>query len=255
MEGTDRPSEIEILFEDDDLIAVVKPAGLPTANVPAGRASLFTWFRERSGPAGFVGIVSRLDAAVSGVVVAAKTPAAAASLAAQFRNRSVGKEYVAVVTGRFPAPLDDWREWTDWLLRAGDRLPSRIVSPADRLDRPRPTAGAVPGRGERLPAGPQQACTRARVVRRAGEVSLVELEPLTGRRHQLRVQLASRGCPIVGDHLYGSRLPFSPPGAISLHAARLSLAHPLTGARLVCEAPWSQAWQTAFPALFSGRPV
>ena len=251
MEGTVRPPGIEILFEDDHLIAVVKPAGLPTANVPAGRASLFAWLRERCGPKGFVGIVSRLDAAVSGVVVAAKTPAAAASLAEQFRDRSVGKEYVAVVSGRFPAPLDEWREWTDWLVRGDERQPS-LVLPAGAAPLDRPGKGAV---GGRPPAEPQKACTRARVVRRAGEVSLVELEPLTGRRHQLRAQLASRGCPIVGDRLYRSRLPFSPAGAIALHAARLSLIHPVTGAPLSFQSPWQPAWRAAFPGLFPGRPA
>jgi 23S rRNA pseudouridine1911/1915/1917 synthase len=250
MEGTVRPPRIEILFEDDHLIAVVKPPGLPTANVPAGRASLFAWLRERFGPRGFVGIVSRLDAAVSGVVVAAKTPAAAASLAEQFRDRSVGKEYVAVVAGRFPAPLEEWREWTDWLVRGDEHQPSRVVAaPPAPPDQP----GKRPP-GDRSPAEPQEARTRARVVRRAGEVSLVELEPLTGRRHQLRAQLAARGCPIVGDRLYGSRLPFVPPGAIALHAARLSLVHPVTGAPLAFRAPWDHAWRTAFPGLFSGRP-
>lgn len=242
---------MEILFEDDHLIAVVKPAGLPTANVPAGRDSLFSRLRQRYGPGGFVGIVSRLDAAVSGVVIAARTPAAAAGLAEQFRDRSVGKEYVAVVTGRFPAPLDEWRQWTDAIVRGDDRHPSRVAAEG-AVARDQPGQGA--GGGTRPTAEPQEARTRARVVRRAGEVSLVELEPLTGRRHQLRAQLASRGCPIVGDRLYGSRLPFSPTGAIALHAARLSLAHPSTAEPLVFAAPWVHAWLTAFPALFPGRP-
>jgi len=249
------PAGIEVLFEDDHLIAVVKPAGLPTANVPAGRASLFTWLRERAGPAGFVGIVSRLDAAVSGVVVAARTPAAAARLAEQFRDRSVGKEYVAVTGGRFPAPLGEWREWNDRLLRGADRSPSRILSET-RSSPGRPGAsGAIRPMesGSRAAAQPQEARSRARVVRRAGEVSLVELEPLTGRRHQLRAQLAGRGCPIVGDRLYGSRLPFSPAGGIALHASRLTVVHPLSGDTLSFEASWSRAWRTAFPGLFPGR--
>jgi 23S rRNA pseudouridine1911/1915/1917 synthase len=80
----------------------------------------------------------------------------------------------------------------------------------------------------------------------------VELEPSTGRRHQLRLQLASRGCPIVGDRLYGSRLPCRS-GGLALHATRLALAHPVVGAEVVFESPCGAAWQGVFPSLFSGH--
>ena len=232
--SVEEPAAIEILFEDDHLIAAVKPAGLPTANAPAGRPSLFTWLAqrlaERSGRKSFVGIVSRLDAPVSGVVVVAKSPAAAAELAEQFRDRTVEKRYLAVVTGRFPAPLGQWVDWHDRLARGEGKAASRIVS-AD------PDA--------------QDARSRARVVRRAGEVSLVELEPLTGRRHQLRAQLASRGCPIVGDRLYGSRLRFPLPGGIALHAAGIALRHPASGEPMALESPLAPAWEKSFPSLFA----
>lgn len=234
--SAERPPPLEILFEDDHLIAAVKPAGLPTANAPAGRPSLYTVLRQRLSAGGgrdaFVGIVSRLDAPVSGVVVVAKSPAAAAGLAEQFRERTAEKRYLAVVSGRFPAPLAQWIEWNDRLVRGVGREPSRIVPAADDA---------------------QDARTRALVARRAGEVSLVELEPLTGRRHQLRAQLAARGCPIVGDRLYGSRLPFPEPGGIALHAAELTLRHPLGGRELRLESSVAPAWQHAFPSLFSPR--
>jgi 23S rRNA pseudouridine1911/1915/1917 synthase len=233
-----RPPPIEILFEDDHLIAAVKPAGLPTANAPAGRPSLFTWLEQRlaaaDGGKAFVGIVSRLDAPVSGVVVVAKSPAAAAGLAEQFRDRSVQKRYVAVVAGRFPAPLGQWVDWSDRLVRGEGKEASRIA-PAD-------------------PAG-QEARTRAQVARRAGEVSLVDLEPLTGRRHQLRAQLSARGCPIVGDRAYGSRLPFPEPGGIALHAARLAFKHPVSGAEIALASPVGPTWREAFPSLFSSSPA
>ncbi|MFM8733638.1 MAG: RluA family pseudouridine synthase [Pirellulales bacterium] len=227
----------EILFEDDHLIAVVKPAGLPTANAAPGAESLFTLLKERFGPAAFVGIVSRLDAPVSGVVVVAKTPAAAGGLAEQFRERLVEKAYSAVVTGRFPAPLAHWVDWNDAVSRR----------PGERTSVLHPAGDAREGGGD---ASPRAAHVRARVVRRAGEVSLVELEPSTGRRHQLRLQLASRGCPIVGDRLYGSRLPF--PAGIALHARSLSLTHPLTGVPMTLESPCGPLWGRAFPSLFSG---
>ncbi|NBW85970.1 MAG: RluA family pseudouridine synthase [Planctomycetia bacterium] len=229
--------DCEILFEDDHLIAAVKPSGLPTANAPRGTASLFTLLQAR-GPAGaFLGIVSRLDAPVSGVVVVAKTRTAAAGLAEQFRERTVDKSYSAVVSGRFPAPLGQWVDWHDAISREEGERRSEIHQGPD-VD-----ADA---------ASQRPAHARARVVRRAGEVSLVELEPSTGRRHQLRVQLASRGCPIVGDRMYGSRLP-CPAGGLALHATRLAIDHPASGRRMAFEAPCAGPWRMVFPSLFTGR--
>lgn len=219
-----------MLFEDDHLIATVKPAGMPTANAPVGRPSLFTWLKDRSAPDAFVGIVSRLDAAVSGVVVSAKTPRAAARLAEQFRERSVEKLYSAIVTGRFPAAIGVWLEWKDWLQRPPGQRPTAVVSQG--------TAEA------------QEATARARVVARGGEISLVELSPLTGRRHQLRAQLSARGCPIVGDRMYGSRLPFPIPGGIALHATQISIEHPDSDTPLTLEAPCPRLWKSRFSHLF-----
>ena len=241
----ERSTGIEVIFEDGQLIGLVKPAGLPTANAPRGAESVYAWLRRRRGGDGFVGIVSRLDAPVSGVLVAAKTPAAAADLARQFRERTVAKEYGAVVEGRFPGALGQWVDWHDAISRRPDEprstlrpLAARaadVVAPADENDEP--------DEGQARPSH-----ARARVVRRAGEVSLVELVPSTGRRHQLRVQLAARGCPIVGDRRYGSRLPF--PTGIALHARALRVAHPATGAAVLLEADWPSGWRARFPALF-----
>ena len=241
-----RAPRFEILHEDDHLIALVKPAGLPTANAPAGTDSVFTLLGRAGPPGSFLGVVSRLDAPVSGVLVMAKTRAAAADLSEQFRSRSVNKRYIAVVEGRFPAPLGRWDDWHDTIappdsLRPGDRRAGRGLPHARRG-----TAADAPD------AGGRPAHVRARVVRRAGEVSLVELEPSTGRRHQLRQQLSRRGCPIVGDRRYGSRIPLAE-GVIALHAAGLSLDHPATGARLSLEAPGPAEWRERFPALFASR--
>lgn len=229
-----------IVFEDAAIIAVAKPAGIATANVPAGEESVFTQVRDRLATRGagghgqpFLGVVSRLDRPVSGVVVFAKTPGAAADLAKQFRERSVEKTYVAVVEGRFPAPLGEWVEWTDMLLRPR-RGPSRPVT-------------------AQVPAGEAaEARIRGRVLARRGEVSLVELEPLTGRRHQIRAQLGARRCPIVGDRLYGARLPF--PGAIALHARTLAIAHPVAHTRLVLAADPGEPWRTRFGPLLGSLP-
>jgi 23S rRNA pseudouridine1911/1915/1917 synthase len=219
---------IPVLFEDDHLVALVKPVGLPTANAPRGAESLFTWLQDRrgAGPVPYLGIVSRLDAPVSGIVVVAKTSLAAASLARQFRERTVEKQYWAVVSGRFPAPLGQWIDWHD------------------EIGREDAESGANGGSVSRRPAH-----VRCRVVRRAGEVSLVELAPSTGRRHQLRMQLSSRGCPIVGDKKYGSRLPFAG-GGIALHAQQLGFDHPASGTRQTIQADVTNAWRPIFPSLF-----
>lgn len=248
-------TDLEILFEDDAVIGIAKPAGLPTANAARGAASLFTKLRERWPAAAFVGIVSRLDAPVSGAIVVAKTSAAAAGLAAQFRDREVRKIYAAVVEGRFPAPLGEWVDWHDRIFRRGQDRTSTILraaapEPPSTPDDDIPATG--PHDGEDVDDGrPRPAHVRARVVRRAGEVSLVELEPTTGRRHQLRVQLASRGCPIVGDRLYGARLPF--PNGIALHARSLEFSHPVTNRPLRLEATLPDTWILRFPALMRGH--
>ncbi len=223
-----QPTEpLAILLEDDHLLAAVKPAGLPTANAPRGTPSLFTAVQAHLPRGAFVGVVSRLDAPVSGVVVMAKTRAAAADLARQFRERSVEKSYVAICAGRFPAPLGQWVDWHDV------------------LERPAATDG------EGIPGREQAAHVRCRVTRRSGEVSLVELEPSSGRRHQLRAQLAGRGCPIVGDRTYGSRLPF--PDGIALHSRSLAFDHPASGQRICLEAQPPDLWKSRYPHLLAPR--
>jgi len=242
-------SHPKIITEDDHLIAVVKPAGLPTANAAKGMPSVFTILQQSRPAEAFLGVVSRLDAPVSGVLVMAKTRPAAADLSRQFRERLVEKTYVAVVEGRFPAPLGEWIDWHDRIERRGEERRSRLLPPAS-------AAGRIPEddapEDEDVSGG--ECHVRARVVKRLGEVSLVELVPSTGRRHQLRAQLAGRRCPIVGDKAYGARLPFAAaPGyaaAIALHARSLGFGHPGTGRTVVLEADCPPAWSARFPNLF-----
>ena len=238
---------LDVVFEDDALVALLKPPGLPTANAEAGQESVYTLLKRRWPPGAFIGVVSRLDAPVSGVVVIAKTSAAAAGLAAQFRERTVEKTYLAVTEGRFPAPLDAWVDWHDIVSRRPNQPRSTVQTRAATAESRLAPEPAEAESGD--DTAPKPAHVRARVVRRAGEVSLVELCPSTGRRHQLRVQLASRGCPIVGDKLYGARLPF--PAGIALHAASLTFDHPTTGTPMQLEAPLPREWTLKFPALFS----
>jgi 23S rRNA pseudouridine1911/1915/1917 synthase len=247
------PCYPESIVEDDHLIAVVKPAGLATANAARGTPSIFTILQHTLPAGSFLGVVSRLDAPVSGVLVMAKTRSAAADLSRQFRERLVEKTYEAVVEGRFPAPLGQWVDWHDRIERRGEERRSQL-----RPGRPAnggPQASDADDADDDVSGG--DCHVRARVVKRLGEVSLVELMPSTGRRHQLRAQLSGKGCPIVGDRVYGARLPFpSAPGygaAIALHARRLAFVHPGTRQAVVLEAAWPQAWHARFRGLGSRR--
>lgn len=243
--------DIEIVHEDDEVVGLVKPPGLPTANAPSGTDSVYSLLRSRPPADRFVGIVSRLDAPVSGILLVAKTSGAAAALARQFRHRTVEKSYLAVVEGRFPAPLGTWLDWHDTLLRRPNERKSELVGrPGGGGRRPAGFAAADQAAdGDDEPDRPLPAHVRARVLQRAGEVSLVSLRPSTGRRHQLRLQLAARGCPIVGDRLYGARLPLE--AGIALHAERLRFAHPGTGETVELSALPPGLWRQRFPALFA----
>jgi 23S rRNA pseudouridine1911/1915/1917 synthase len=203
---------LDVLYEDNHCLAVNKPAGLLTQGDATGEPSLVDeakdYLKRKYAKPGnvFVGLVHRLDRPASGVVLLARTSKAAARLSEQFRNGTVGKVYWAIVEGR--CPLDEG-EWADWLLKDEPRNVVQVVPPG--------TPGA------------QRATLGFRVIeRRAGECWL-EVRPVTGRSHQIRVQLASRGLPIVGDRKYGSRrllraLDGRP--RVALHARELNFSHP-----------------------------
>ncbi|MDB4938534.1 MAG: ribosomal large subunit pseudouridine synthase [Labilithrix sp.] len=214
-----------ILYEDDDLVAVHKPAGVPSqAANPDRPDDLVMRLRSFLGGA-YLGVHQRLDRDTSGVVLFTKRPEVNAALAKQFEGRTLKKHYLAAVSGwRSPA-----RDMTlDDVLRKGDdgRM---VVAPAPR------------GRnaGARRDPGGQRAVTQVRVRTRKDDRALLELRLETGRTHQARVQLAHAGAPIAGDPLYrGALAP-----RLMLHASGLELDHPRTGKRLVIrdEAPVEMA--------------
>lgn len=220
-----------ILLEASGVVAVGKPAGIAT-QAPPGIDSLERWLRERLGigAAGYVGVPHRLDRSVSGVVLLAATPRAARKLSRQFERREIEKTYLAVVERRTAEPgraVPAEAEWRDVLRKVPEEARSEIVTAAD--------------------AGGREAITVVRAVADAadGGQALVQLAPLTGRMHQLRIQAASRGLPIVGDELYGG----TPLGAgasrdrpILLHAWRIAYDDPDTAERIVVEAPLPEHW-------------
>lgn len=217
---------LQVLLEDEAVIAIDKPAGMVVHPAPGARRGtvVAAVLHRFEGMAGFAdterpGIVHRLDKDTSGVLLVARTPAALAALARQFHDRTVAKRYVAVVHG---TP------------RAAAGMIDRPVG-RDPQVRTRMTARGSRGRAAR---------TRFVVRERLGPVTVLDLFPETGRTHQLRVHLAAIGHPIVGDATYGGRRRGARlPEAIvafprqALHAAEIAFDHPTTGRRVVLTAP------------------
>ncbi|MBN2021715.1 MAG: RluA family pseudouridine synthase [Pirellulales bacterium] len=215
--------ELNVLYEDNHLLVVSKPAGLATMGVAADRPSLIAmarqYVKDRYKKPGnvYLGVVSRLDAPVTGVTLIARTSKAARRLTEQFRERAVEKVYWALVEGAI-SPVEG--ECVDWLAHDERHRRMWIVGP-----------GAPQAQHARL------TYRRLATIERFSHVEVM-LE--TGRKHQIRLQLAGRGHPIVGDRKYGSATAW--PSGIALHARRLVLAHPVGGAPLVFEAPLPRAW-------------
>ena len=203
---------VRIVSADPHIVVVDKPGGMPSvsARTPLDPPAVAAVLAADWGP---LEAVHRLDRDTSGLLVLARTAAARAALGRAFESRQVAKRYLAVVTGGPPTTAG-----TIHLPLADD--PDR--PPAKRVD---PILG-------------RRATTRWRVVAatRAGDAlrTLVELEPVTGRSHQLRAHLAWLGCPISGDPLYG---PHGGAGRLTLHAATLEFPHPNDGRVLRLAAP------------------
>jgi 23S rRNA pseudouridine1911/1915/1917 synthase len=216
--------DLEVLYEDNHLLAINKPAGLATMGLADGAVSLFNlgqqYIKQRyQKPGGvYLGVVSRLDAAASGVLLFARTSKAARRLTADFSSRSVKKEYLALLSG-FPDIAED--KLVDWVVK-DERKQRMVVCNADRH-------------------GAKQAVLNYRFVRGVGRGSMVEIDLLTGRKHQIRLQFGSRGLPIWGEKKYGDGLPWA--RGIALHAWRLTLNHPVGGQELQIVAPVGAAWR------------
>ena len=215
---------LDVLYEDNHLLAVVKPAGLPTMGTPGGVPPLLTlakeYVKQRYQKPGnvYLGVVSRLDAPVTGIVLLARTSKAAARLTEQFRAHTVEKSYWAVVEGVLE-PSEG--QLVDWLGHDDRHRRMHIVGPS------------MPEAKEA-----RLAYRRLSVVK---NYSLLEVTLETGRKHQIRLQLSHAGYPIVGDRKYGSITAFSP--GIALHARRLAISHPTTGERLEFEAAPPASWR------------
>jgi len=197
-----------VLFEDEDLLVVCKPAGVNThAPSPHAGEGIYEWLRHREPRWARLAIIHRLDKDTSGVMVFAKSRKANRSLTGQFTKRMARKKYV-LVTDRKTSVCELTVE-SD-LVRAGDKYRSQ--------------AGAVSG---------NHAVTQfKRIGVEEGRISF-EATPLTGRTHQIRVQAAENGFTILGDTLYGG----TPASRLYLHAQELSFEHPTTGENARFQAP------------------
>jgi 23S rRNA pseudouridine1911/1915/1917 synthase len=237
---------LDILYEDNHCVALNKPAGWPTTHFDGKEETVDrmvkSYLREKYRKPGnvFLGVVHRLDKPVSGVLLFARTSKAAARLSEQFREGVVEKSYWAVVEAASAGSTrrDRQAPWSemdtgsleDWLKKDEPSTRVEVVPPR--------TPGA---RFARL----------VFVVRGRHEGSTwLELRPHTGRRHQLRVQLASRGYPIYGDSKYGSERPFG--HAIALHARSLTFLHPVSKEPITLTAELPKLWRGRFAYLLKG---
>jgi 23S rRNA pseudouridine1911/1915/1917 synthase len=215
--------KLQILYEDNHLLALIKPAGLATMGAAEDQTSLLTlakdYIKHRYNKPGnvYLGVVSRLDAMVTGVILFARTSKAAARLTEQFRMRSVEKIYWAVAEGIID-PFEG--TFSDHLVKDEQNHRMHIV-------------------GATYP-GAKLASLSYRLITAVRGYSLLEIELQTGRKHQIRLQLSHHGHPILGDKKYGSGQTFT--SGIALHSRRLAFTHPVKCNRIVLEAPMPTAW-------------
>ncbi len=218
---------LDVLFEDNHLLVVNKPAGLLVQGDATGDVTLpdlaKEYLREKYDKPGniFVGVVHRLDRPVSGVVVLAKTSKALARMNELFRSNKTRKTYLAISQRR---PQEHSKKLIHWLVKDSERnITKAYVS-------------------EKLHS--QRAELNYTLLNQRENFYLIQVNPITGRPHQIRVQLASQNCPIVGDVKYGAP-NLLPDKRIALHAYTLEFEHPVQKTPILVKAPLPRTapWQ------------
>jgi 23S rRNA pseudouridine1911/1915/1917 synthase len=218
---------LDILYEDNHCLAIAKPSGVTCAHFQGHEVTLDRTVKEylkdkykKPGKV-FLGVVHRLDKAVSGVLLFARTSKAAARLSEQFREGTIEKTYWAIVEGkvqREAGSLEDWLRKNDETHRVD------VVEPQTR--------------------GARQSLLHFQRRGTYGDLTWLEIRPQTGRTHQLRVQLAHHGHPIYGDARYGSICTFG--DAIALHARALTFLHPVRYEPITLTAELPTEWRERF---------
>ena len=199
-------NKLTIYYEDQDVIVCYKEAGIATQTARLGEQDMESRLKNylaAEGQKPWIGVVHRLDQPVEGVMVFAKNPQAAASLSEQVKQRSIGKRYYAITVS---APDEPEGTLVDYL--CFNHKDNRTVI------------------AESKTAGSKRAELSYRVLKQAYPKALLDIDLKTGRHHQIRVQLAHIGCPLVGDKKYGK---LDPAGPLGLCAYRLDFEHPVTG--------------------------
>ena len=206
---------LNILYEDRDILVVDKPSGVLTepkrgSPFPNLVVMIQSYLRRKfKGSRGsFVQLIHRLDAETSGAVVVAKSREGMA-LEDSFRSRRVGKVYDAVVCGA-------------------------VEKESGKIDFPLEKGEFGHGQKVRVHQGGKEAVTRYRVLERYPNATWLEVEPETGRTHQIRVHLSAIGHPIIGDKRYGGEIPYK---RQALHAKCLRFRHPVTGKKMEIKSP------------------
>lgn len=217
-------TEIDVIYEDNHLLVLNKPALLPTMGVKPDQPSLINlakaYLKQKYAKPGnvYLGVVSRLDSFVSGVVVFARTSKSAARLTKQFSNGETSKLYYAIVPSFQCKSQDDLIHWL-----AKDESNHRMMTVSKDTTKAK------------------RAHLKYECMGECRNHCLLRIELLTGRKHQIRVQLATTNRAIVGDRKYGSKEPFQ--SGIALHSYSLSIQHPTRKESLTFERNPPQWWR------------
>lgn len=212
------PIPLNVVYEDDSLLAVDKPAGMVVHPAPGHRSgtlvnTLLYHYPEiaQVGPRKRAGIVHRLDKDTSGILLVARTSEARALLQQQFKQREVHKTYLGLVEGQTQPP--------EGIIK--------VPIGRDRRDRKRMAAVK----------GGRRSVTHYEAIEYLGDYTLLEVHPRTGRTHQVRVHLSWLGYPLVGDRVYGRQRQELLPDRHFLHASELRFTHPTTGKEMILDTP------------------
>ncbi len=226
--------ELRILHEEPHFLIIDKPVGLfsqAAPGIPSVQTGLVALLKQRDQHAGtpFVGLPHRLDRGTSGVMLIARNQRALKRFGEQFQSRKIGKFYLAAVAGKVAI---EYAEWTDTIRKVQDEPRAEICNPEDE--------------------NAKLAQLSATTLASTDEVSLLLIKLHTGRMHQIRIQAASRGFPLLGDRTYGGESSFPQlqidPGAadqavVGLHALRLEIRHPQTAKQMAFTASPPVFWQ------------
>ncbi|MFN0010102.1 MAG: RluA family pseudouridine synthase [Phycisphaerales bacterium] len=234
----------KVIYEDDELIVVDKPARLATQpgkghdtdTLLNGLFERFGHTLQNLGAARDYGLLHRLDRSTSGLLVVALRGKAYDGLRTAFETREVGKFYWAIC-GKGPRPPR--------------KLTGVINKPILETE---PRAGTPEKRVARIHTGGKPSATAYRVLSESAKGALIEARPVTGRLHQVRVHLDAIGCTVLGDDLYGPRSYRLAATRLALHAHRLTFTHPTTGAAMDVRSPFPKELRAVLTRLGLERP-